>query len=171
MDAAPPIIVRAARGEDRAVIRDLTLAAYGQYATVMEPSAWSGLRQAIEAALAVDHGAQQLVAERSGEIVGSVLLFPPSADAYGDLGPRVRWPEIRALAVAPSARGLGVARLLVNECIRRAREAGADAIGLHTSPSMRDAIRLYEKFGFARDPALDIDVEGSEPIQAYRRAL
>ena len=171
MDSTSAVLVRLAQPQEHDAIRDLTLAAYGQYATVMTPSAWDGLRRAIEAALSMDRGAQQIVAEQGGEIVGSVLLFPASAGAYGDLGPRARWPEIRALAVAPRARGLGVARLLLNECMRRAREAGAEAIGLHTSRSMRDAVRLYEKFGFMRDPELDLTVEGTEPIEAYRRAL
>jgi ribosomal protein S18 acetylase RimI-like enzyme len=171
MDSQSAILVRLARPHERDAIRDLTLSAYGQYATIMEPSAWNGLRSSIEAALSIDRGAQQIVAEQGGELVGSVMLFPPSADAYAELGLRVRTPEIRALAVAPSARGRGVARLLVHECLRRARATGADAIGLHTSPSMRDAIRLYEKFGFTRDPALDIQVVGAEPIQAYRLAL
>jgi ribosomal protein S18 acetylase RimI-like enzyme len=171
VESEPAILARLARPHERDAIHDLTLSAYSQYATVMEPSSWSALRDAIGKALSVDRGAQQIVAEKDGVLVGSVMLFPPSAAAYGDLGPRVRWPEIRALAVSPSARGLGVARLLVNECMRRAREAGAEAIGLHTSRSMREAIRLYEKFGFERDPELDIHVAGAETIQAYRRTL
>ena len=130
-----------------------------------------GLRHAIEEVLSDDRVAQRIVAEQGEVLIGSVMLFPPSVDAYGERGPRIRSPEIRALAVAPGARGLGVARMLVNECMRRAREAGANAIGLHTSPSMRDAIRLYESLGFTRDPQLDIHIEGAEPIEAYRRAL
>ena len=171
MDLTSAVLVRLAHPQEHDAIRDLTLSAYGQYATIMEPWAWNGLRDAIEAALSMDRGAQRIVAERGGELVGAVMLFPASADAYGALGPRVRSPEIRVLAVAPHARGLGVARLLVSECMRRAREAGAEAIGLHTSRSMRDAIRLYEKCGFTRDPEFDIRVEGAEGIEAYRLAL
>jgi ribosomal protein S18 acetylase RimI-like enzyme len=165
------VVVRLARPDEHDAIHDLTLSAYGQFAATMEPSAWDGLRDAIEAALSIDRGAQQIVAEQGGVLVGSVMLFPPSADAYGDLGPRVGWPEIRALAVAPNARGLGVARLLVHECMRRAREGGAEAIGLHTSRSMHEAIRLYERCGFVREPDLDIHVAGAEPVEAYRRML
>ena len=165
------VMIRRARPDERAAIRDLTLLAYGQFASIMELSAWTGLRDAVESALSTDRGGQQIVAELGGVLVGSVMLFPPSANAYGTLALRIPSPEIRLLAVAPTARGLGVARRLVQECMRTAREAGADAIGLHTSPSMRDAIRLYEKFGFTRSPEYDLHVDGAEPIHAYQLPL
>ena len=165
------ILVRDAHRTERDALRELTLSAYAQYASIMEPSAWSLLRAAIVSALDLDNGAQHIVAERKGSPLGSVLLFAPSTEAYGAVSLRTDWPEIRLLAVLPEARGLGVGRLLVNECMRRAKAGGAEAIGLHTSPSMRDAIRLYEAFGFRRDPAHDLRIEGAEPIHAYRLSL
>jgi ribosomal protein S18 acetylase RimI-like enzyme len=171
VSSAFDVLVRDVRPAERGAVGELTLSAYAEYAAIMEPSAWSLLRQAIVSALAVDNGAQWIVAEGKGRVLGSVLLFAPSADAYGVVGPRTPWPELRLLAVAPEARGLGVGRLLVNECTRRAKAIGAEAIGLHTSRSMRDAIRLYEALGFQRDPEHDIRVEGAEPIDAYRLPL
>ena len=171
MTSGEEIVVRDARADERDAIRKVTLAAYEQYATIMASSAWVGLRHALATALTIGGGAQRIVAEKASVVVGSVLLFPPSTNAYGGIAATAPWPEIRLLAVAPTARGLGVGRLLIDECIRRARVSGADAIGLHTSPSMREAIRLYESFGFTRDPDLDIHIEGAEPIQAYRLSL
>jgi ribosomal protein S18 acetylase RimI-like enzyme len=165
------VLVRDARPAERDALRELTLSAYQQYAAIMEPSAWSLLRAAIIAALTADNGAQQIVAEGNGRLLGSVLLFAASMDAYGTVGPRANRPEIRLLAVAPEARGSGVGKLLVSDCVRRAKGLGADTIGLHTSPSMREAIKLYESFGFRRDPAHDIHVEGAEPIDAYQLPL
>lgn len=165
------IVIRDARPGELGDIRELTRSAYGQYATTMAPSAWNGLRGAVEVALAGPTHAQLIVADRAGELLGSVLLFPPETDAYGTAGPRLPWPEIRLLAVAPAARGLGVAKLLVAECVQRARASAALAIGLHTSPSMREAIRLYQGVGFVRDPVHDIYIEGAEPIDAYRLTL
>jgi GNAT superfamily N-acetyltransferase len=171
VSAQSEVLVRDARPAERDALRELTLSAYAQYATIMEPSAWVLLREALIAALTADSGAQQIVAEGDGRLLGSVLLFAASTDAYGTVGPRADWPEIRLLAVAPEARGSGVAKLLVADCVRRAKGLGAVAIGLHTSPSMREAIRLYEGFGFRRDPAHDIHVEGAEPIDAYQLPL
>ena len=171
MQSGTEIAVRDAQADEHDAIRRITLSAYAQYATIMAPSAWAGLRDALATALTIGGGAQRIAADRDGVIVGSVLLFPPSTDAYGGIAAAAPWPEIRLLAVAPEARGQGVGKLLIDECIRRARASGADAIGLHTSPSMREAIRLYESLGFTRDPDLDIHVEGAEPIQAYRLSL
>ena len=171
MSTDSPIVTREARPSELAAIHAFTLSAYEQYAAIMTPSAWQGLRDAVEGALTTPTRAEHIVADRAGALLGSVLLFPPDTDAYGRGGPRMPGPEIRLLAVAPAARGLGIGNLLVAECVRRARESGATTIGLHTSPSMRAAIRLYQTFGFRRDPAHDIRIEGAEPIDAYRLSL
>ncbi|CAN5766475.1 hypothetical protein BH11GEM2_BH11GEM2_10830 [soil metagenome] len=166
-----PIITREARPSELAAIQALTRSAYEQYATIMTPSAWQGLRSAVEGAFATPTVTQHIVAERAGELLGSVLLFPPGTEAYGSAGPRMPCPEIRLLAVTPVARGLGVGKLLVAECVRRARASGATMIGLHTSPSMRSAIELYQRAGFVRDPERDIHIAGAEPIEAYQLLL
>lgn len=164
--------LRDARAEDGAAVAAVTLQAYGEYADTMEPEAWAGLEGAVRAGLARDDaGVQRIVAERDGEIVGSVMLYPPRADAYGDLVDAVSWPELRLLAVAPSARGHGVGKALVMECIRRAKESGAAELGLHTSRSMRVALGMYERMGFVRAPEHDFQPPGGEHVTAYRLPL
>jgi GNAT superfamily N-acetyltransferase len=64
------------------------------------------------------------------------------------------------MAVAPAARGRGVGQTLVAACVERAREAGASELTLHTAEWLPDAIRLYERCGFVRDP--DSDLRASE---------
>ena len=166
-------IVRDARPDERAAVRDLTLRAYAEYATVMTPPAWAGLDGAVRAALdATDGPEQRIVAERGGRIVGSVFLYPPASDAYGSLAAAAPGaPELRLLAVATEARGLGVGHALVDECVRRARRAGAAALGLHTSASMRVARRMYERMGFVRAPERDFRPEGAELVEGYRLPL
>lgn len=163
--------IRAVRDEERATARALTLAAYGEYAEQMEPSAWAALREAITAALAGAGPVEHLVAERAGEVVGSVMLFPPSTGDTGSAGGRMRWPELRLLAVTPEDRGHGVGAALVRACVERARAAGAPALGLYTSNSMRSAIALYERLGFARVPEHDFRPPGAELVKAYKLEL
>ena len=148
-------------------MRSLTLGAYAEYASVMSPRAWTALERAVLSALASRADAHRLVAEVDGIIVGSVLLFRPAADAYAGAAPAVRWPVVRMLAVRPAARGLGVGQLLMDECVRRARADGSDAIGLHTSDSMRGAMRLYDRMGFQRVPEHDFQPDGAELVKAY----
>jgi GNAT superfamily N-acetyltransferase len=169
--AGQTLHIRSARDSDRAAVRDLTLAAYEQYAAVLPEALWNGYRRNLLATLDADGPADRIVAEHEGAIVGSVFLFPPSAGAYGDVAAGGAYPEVRLLAVSPAARGQGVGTALMHECIRRARDAGAAALGLHTTDMMRTAMRMYERMGFVRVPALDFTPAPGMLIKGYRLDL
>jgi GNAT superfamily N-acetyltransferase len=149
--------IRDARPGARDAILAVTLAAYEQYAAALSPPLWALYRQNIHATLADARPAAQIVAEDEGAVLGAVLLFPAGA-LMGNPGGAItlEWPEVRLLAVAPAAHGKGVARALMDECIQRARAAGAPGLTLHTADIMAAAMRLYERMGFTRAPELDI---------------
>ena len=171
MSADGKIQIRNARADEYPAIRELTRAAYAEFGQVMTPAAWAGLDGAVRSALEIRGDAEWIVAERDGEVVGSVMLFPPAADAYKGAAPRAAWPELRLLAVAPAERGQGIGAALVRECMRRAREAGATELGLHTSRSMEVAMQMYERMGFERAPEYDFQPQGAELVKAYRLRL
>jgi len=166
-----PFRVRDARDSDRDAIRDVTLRSYAEYATSMDAATWAGLERAIHSALESDAPAERIVADDQGTLVGSVMLYPPAIKAYGDMLGELNWPEVRLLSVVPEARGRGVARALMAECLRRARRSGAMAIGLHSSRSMRAAIAMYTAMGFMRVPEFDHQPPGAELVEAYKLAL
>ncbi len=165
------IRIRNAQTDEMNAIRDLTLAAYAEFATSMPAVNWRGLKATIVKTLSQPGKADVIVAELGTELVGSVLLFPGESDAYVGQAAEANWPELRLLAVKSRARGRGIGKLLMEECILRARRSGATALGLHTGDSMVVALPMYERRGFVRIPALDFDVDGGELVKAYRLDL
>ena len=166
-----PLTIREARRDELRAVYELTRRAYAEYATIMDRTSWEALSGAIDAGLASDQEMERIVALEGDAIVGSALLMAPTEDAYKGFGVRVTAPEVRLVAVEPSARGHGIARALMDECLRRARASGATEIGLHTSRSMQAAIRMYEGMGFERAPENDFQPPGTERVIGYRLPL
>jgi GNAT superfamily N-acetyltransferase len=163
--------IRDARDDEREAIRDVTLAAYEEYAAVMPRPFWEAYRRQLLLTLDKEGPVEHIVAESEESIVGSVLLYPPLAHAYTDVEVGAGWPEVRLLAVAPGVRGQGVGTALMDECERRARRAGATTLGLHTMDMMREAVRLYEHRGFIRAPELDFHPAEGVVVKGYRLNL
>lgn len=149
--------IRDAQKEELTEIRTQRIDAYSEHAQAISVAHWQALKQAISSEADVQDGVELMVAEINGKILGSVALFPPKSDAYEGLVNDIDYSEIRLLAVTSEARGKGVARALINECIKRTKEKGFNTIGLHTADFMESAIRLYGKMGFERLQQFDFE--------------
>ncbi|GAA3806149.1 GNAT family N-acetyltransferase [Cellulomonas soli] len=94
-----------------------------------------------------------------GEVVVGSLTLAPYGSSYAEVaGPGE--VELRMLAVAPEARGRGIAEMLMVEALREAVGSGADRVVLSTLDSMVVAHRLYDRLGFASAPERDWSHEG-----------
>jgi len=78
------------------------------------------------------------IAELDGKRVGCVFVVQRDSDLA----------QLRCLLVEPAARGHGVGRRLVEECIRFARSAGYRRMMLWTNKGLDSARKIYESVGF-----------------------
>jgi GNAT superfamily N-acetyltransferase len=83
-----------------------------------------------------------LVARRDNTAIGCGALVP--MDDYH--------VEVKRMFVRPEERGRGVARMILDELERLAREFDYDAMRLETGINQPESIALYGKGGFYRIP-------------------
>jgi DNA-binding MarR family transcriptional regulator/GNAT superfamily N-acetyltransferase len=63
--------------------------------------------------------------------------------------------ELKRMWVAPSTRGLGVGRRLLDALEQQARDRGVRTVRLETNRALREAISLYRASGYAEVPAFN----------------
>ncbi len=86
-------------------------------------------------------GAAYFVAEANAEILGGGGIYPTA-------GLPADTCELVKMYLLPKARGIGLGKNLIQQCINVAAKTGYRNIYLETMPPLQQALKTYEKFGF-----------------------
>ena len=95
--------------------------------------------------------------EPDGVILGYVHLAP-----HLPLASNAHVVHLRALAVAPHARGQGIGAKLIAAGVDAARERGALKVGVRALATNTVAIGLYERAGFVQEGRLEDEFRVSD---------
>ncbi len=86
-------------------------------------------------------GSFYFVAEEEGVLLGGGGIFPTEA-----LPPKTC--ELVKMYLDKNARGKGLGKMLIEHCLQWAKENGYEHCYLETMPELKQALKVYEKFGF-----------------------
>ncbi|MBO4120834.1 GNAT family N-acetyltransferase [Cupriavidus gilardii] len=151
--SSPHFHYRLATASDWGQIAAVTQEAYAQYELEIMEDCRASFQQGMRSVLATNTSDMEWwVAETDHGISGAVLFCHPGATLQALDGSTVTLalPEARLLSVSPQARGLGLGRTLMQICIERARDIGAQALVVRTMPEMDAANRLCQQMGFVK---------------------
>ena len=81
------------------------------------------------------------VATMKNEIIGGGGIYPTD-------GLPTDTCELVKMYLLPQSRGIGLGRTLIEKCIEFASSASYKKIYLETMPELKQALKVYEKFGF-----------------------
>jgi GNAT superfamily N-acetyltransferase len=150
------LVIRLARPDEYGAVGALTVAGYDAegYLVMPDGSYDDHYARWLGDAAARGRDADLLVAVDGDELLGTAT-WCPYGSPFAQLAMQPHQGELRTLSVAPSARGRGVGRALVEDCLDRARAAGLTEVLLCSLPEMLPAHRVYARLGFVRRPELD----------------
>lgn len=86
----------------------------------------------------IDNGGFLWLAKAGEEIVGTAGIMKDTDTVF----------EIIKMFVSPSWRGKGISKLLIETCLSKAKEIGAEKLILFSNHQLETALKLYEKYGF-----------------------
>jgi putative acetyltransferase len=81
------------------------------------------------------------IAEINGKIMGGAGIYPTEGLPQATC-------ELVKMYLLPEARGMGLGRHLMERCLETARVEGFKQVYLETLPELKQALSVYEKFGF-----------------------
>ena len=86
-------------------------------------------------------GSIYFVALMDDELVGGGGIYPSDGLPNGTC-------ELVKMYLLPEARGIGLGKRIIEECLAFAKENGYTQVYIESMPELENALKVYEKFGF-----------------------
>ena len=130
--------LRPAGNHDRPAVERLVFGTLREFNLAPDPADTDADLRDIEAAYKKRGGCFEVLVTDTGEIVGTVGLYPISKSTC----------ELRKMYLDKSIRGQGHGGRLLEHAMARARELGFTRVILETANVLKAAVALYERHGF-----------------------
>ena len=91
--------------------------------------------------LFMQEGARYFIADHPAGILGGGGIYPSKGLTHDTC-------ELVKMYLKPEARGIGLGRHLIAACIEEAGRMGYRHVYIETMPELRQAVSIYERFGF-----------------------
>lgn len=86
----------------------------------------------------IDRGGFIWLAKAGDEIIGTAAIMNEGHGIF----------ELAKMSVAENWRGQGISKILMETCLKKAREIGVKKLTLFSNHQLKTALKLYEKYGF-----------------------
>lgn len=93
----------------------------------------------------------------NNRIVACVALYSESADTC----------ELRKMYCLPASRGRGLGKKLLEFALAKARELGFSRITLETASSLKEAVSLYQQYGFVSFSSEHLSARCDQAFELY----
>jgi len=129
---------RSASNRDAAAIKKVVFPVLREYGLKPDPDGTDADLGDVEESYIRAGGAFEVVQGPDGRVVGTVGLWPMNR----------RQAELRKMYLVPALRGRGLGKRLLERMLQKARQLGFQEVWLETNSVLKEAIGLYQKYGF-----------------------
>ncbi|MCL4124901.1 UNVERIFIED_CONTAM: hypothetical protein GTU68_024448, partial [Idotea baltica] len=135
------IVIREIKPEDNVQIEQIIRACFHEFKIPLEGTAYSDPETSNMYEGYQNDNDIYYVVEFKGSVYGGCGV-KPLKDFENDVC------EIQKMYFAPEVRGKGLGRFMFETCLKAAKKMGYKQCYLESATQLKDAIRLYESFGF-----------------------
>ena len=138
MPEPPGPQLRPATNADAAPVRDLVFTVLAEYGLKHDPDTTDADLKDIEQAYFARGGNFRVLENEDGAIIGAYGLYPMGNQTC----------ELRKMYLHRDYRGQGLGKGLLDNALADARRLGFASVVLETASVLKEAIALYESYGF-----------------------